>query len=235
MLKHLTLIYPYYENPGMLHVQLAYWYSYPADFWKRLGIIIIDDGSPRNPAKPILQGVPFPISLYKVEENIPWNQHGARNLGAWVMPPGWGLWTDIDMVFPLQDMRKILDLDVDKNKYYTFERVKMPERSSYKYHCNTVMLTKDAYWAVGGYDERFCGTYGGDGPFKHALDETLTEERLVGIYTHYYPRGYLTDAGTNDWERQGEYKDKYKMVGQNLKNIRKVGPMNFKWSKVELL
>ena len=76
------MIYPYYENPKMLERQVENWNRYAGELRGALRIILVDDGSTKYPAEPIFKHCKMPKKLYRVKEDIPWNQHGARNLGA---------------------------------------------------------------------------------------------------------------------------------------------------------
>ena len=69
-----SLILPYYRNPLMLGEQLAIANLYP----REIDLIVVDDGSP-EPALPIITALATrPVSLYRIEKDIPWNRGGAQ-------------------------------------------------------------------------------------------------------------------------------------------------------------
>jgi hypothetical protein len=90
----ITLVMAYYENPTMLQVHLKNWKeTYPDDVKARMRVIIVDDGSPRNPAVNQVRSFALregdlgrfhAFEIYRIDTNIPWNQDGARNLGMMV-------------------------------------------------------------------------------------------------------------------------------------------------------
>ena len=99
-----TIVMAYYENPGMLAKHLAEWTQYDDKDKARLSAVLVDDGSPRNPAEAAIRAhgsVGFPITLLRVLENKPWNQDGARNL-AMKIAEGWTLMTDMDHMLTRQ-------------------------------------------------------------------------------------------------------------------------------------
>src|SRR6185369_156528 len=93
----LSLVIPYYENPGMLAVQYQTWANYPTDLKSRMEIVLIDDGSPTRPAIDVARPEELPpLRIFRVLKDLPWHQHGARNLGAHVAIGKWLLMTDMD-------------------------------------------------------------------------------------------------------------------------------------------
>lgn len=227
-LDKLTLIYPYYENPSMLERQIDNWENYSGDVGKKCEFIIVDDGSPDNPAEPILQRLRHKKKLFRVKENIPWGQHHARNIGAKEAGGGWMFMSDMDVILTPQAAFEILnEMNPDERRYHTFERKFIGNIREPKYHCNTFLVTYDNYWAVNGYDCDYCGTYGGDGPFLRQLDTIApqlhhgpkerhlkkgTEISGKNITLWGYEPDIIADANTRDWDRYGDMKVKYRSI-----------------------
>lgn len=233
-----TLCLPYYENPGMLARQIDTWNSYDEETRAQVSVAIVDDGSPRNPALDVLKAKPSKVKvrLWRVLENKPWNQHGARNLAAKAIGgDGWLLMTDIDHLLEAPDALKVVRASLKPVHHYTFDRVSLPDRAPYKRHCNTFLVTRGAYWNAGGYDEDYCGTYGGDGPFLRHLARVAPEKRLEGVQVVRVPRDVLPDASTTEWPRVGEYKDAYRAL-HKAKNkrgeVKPTNPLRFAWERV---
>lgn len=235
-MSDLTLIYPYYDNGEMLKIQYEHWDSYSSSVKTRLDIILIDDGSQKKQAINFLpKEHDFKLRLYRVKENIPWNQHGCRNLGMKETNTDWNLLTDMDMVVPEETILDCLNYRKTPREFYTFERVKMPHKEPYKYHCNSLMIHSETYWKIGGYDEDYCGTYGGDGPFARLLQKHAQRVHLPNSELFYYPRGYLADAGTNEWERTGKYKKAYRDRWDKKRakgDEKPKNPVRFEWERV---
>lgn len=82
--------------------------------------------------------------------NIPWGNSRARNIGAINASNDYLLFIDVDHTIKDQ----IGDLWNDR--IYKFKRV----LKKTEWHCNTLLMHKDLFFSVGGYDERFCGHYG---------------------------------------------------------------------------
>ncbi len=106
----ITLVLTYYDNPLMLRKQLEYWRKYPEN--NNVQIVIIDDGSPNNPAEKVLTKGLFlgniDVSLYRIKEDIFQNTVGARNLGFTQAPEGWVFNLDMDHIVPSESMENLL-------------------------------------------------------------------------------------------------------------------------------
>jgi hypothetical protein len=193
----------------MLAIQYGVWMRYPEYFRDRCSFVVVDDGSPRWPAA----DVPRPeglknLSIYRVLEDIPWHQDGARNLGAHVAPDGWLFLSDMDHVLPPASLEGLWRQASDPGKFYTFDRndaaTGEPMRNAageHKPHPNTYAMTRSMYWLAGGYDEDFCGVYGTDGAFRKQLVR-------VGLHHHLrvpivrYSRDVVPDASTTTLDRK---------------------------------
>lgn len=252
MPRPLTWIFPYYNSAGMLKVHIDNWRSLPEDLLRDLVVIIVDDGSPDAPALPVIQLNPvdgLDLRLYRVLKDIPWNNHGARNLGAMEAPDGWMFVSDVDHMLPESSVRGLMDLDACAKSFYTLQRVTAvkKEDGNLKYdlmtdafgkpkpHPNTYMVTKKKYWDAGGYDEDYCGTYGGDGPFMRMLDKVATRHHLQDLILIRWTRDLVPDAS-----QPPEYREKYRAMYRqrfdkkgkiNDRDRRASGPIRFPWER----
>lgn len=242
-----TLVMPYYMNPGMLAEHYATWEKY-GDWAKDLEVIIVDDGSPTGAAIEVaIPPLPMRISIYRVEKDIPWNQHGARNLGAHVATSKWLIMTDMDHLFRPEDMRKLLSTikTCKQETVFTFARVDAPDglptlRSdgSRKPHVNSFALRKQTYWNIGGYDEDFCGMYGTDSLFRGRLFAKFPAQHLKHVALMRYPREVIADASTHTLERRPENgtvkgltKERWKWkASQGRSDV--IVTLNFPWNLV---
>lgn len=204
-MTRLSLVQPYYRNPQMLAHQYATWAAYPPAAKAALEVVVVDDGSPEPAADvPRPNGLPT-LRLYRVLEDRPWHQHGARNLGAHEATGPWLLLTDIDHVVSAESLAAILVLleHADSRTAYTFYRVDAPhglptrnERGELKPHVNTFLLAKAHFWAVGGYDEDFVG-YGTDSYFRGRLKAAGRMRHLETIAIERVPRTVIPDASSH--------------------------------------
>lgn len=199
----LSLCLPYYKNPRMLAEQFRIWAAYPPDLKDQIEIVLVDDGSPAELAAmtvPPPENLP-PLRIYRVLVDIPWHQHGARNLAAHEALGPWLFLTDMDHVLPADSLRALLArIATGKDAIYTFQRLDAPdlrptinERGNLKPHCNTFALTKARYWRVGGYDED-CVGYGTDGYFRRRLFVKQPATHLATVPIIRYPREVIADA-----------------------------------------
>lgn len=238
----IRLIYPYYENPLMLERQVENWNRYAGDLRDHLRVIVVDDGSQKYPAAPIMRKLNFPKRLYRVLEDIPWNQHGARNLGAQRACTAeenfWLFMSDMDILLTAETAYDLATRELDPAFHYTFERAFLPDLSRRKVHCNTFLVKHSIYWAINGYDEDYCGTYGGDGPFIRQLTNLAPNRHLKDIVLFGVERDVVPDANTTSLTRKdGEFGDLYRArfdAKRRSGDERSRNPIRFKWERVLL-
>jgi predicted glycosyltransferase involved in capsule biosynthesis len=142
-------------------------------------LILVDDGS-----LPPLAGVcgevcpSFDFTLHETRDRRPWTQPRARNLGAAAARADRLLFFDVDhivtralieiaLAYPgdkLHWLRRPAVLDPDgriiTDRQVLVEYGMTDEGPSV--HANSFMIKKVLFGQLGGYDERFCGRYGGD-------------------------------------------------------------------------
>jgi hypothetical protein len=209
----LALVYPYFDNPGMLAKHYEFWSAYPDDIKADLECVVVDAGGiSRADIVPRLDGLP-PLRIYRIKEHVRWNQDAARNIGAHEAEHPWLLLTDMDHVVPLDCLRRAM-AQRNSHKVYVFGRVDAPDlQPRYRggvMHChpNSYLMAKELYWKIGGYDERLVGYYGTDGPYRHRVTATvgrlwfLTDANLIR-----YSRDVIPDAATTSLTRKGEAND----------------------------
>jgi hypothetical protein len=201
----LSYCIPYYKNPLMLAEQYRAWSAYPEDLKAEIEIVLVDDGSPAPAMSvPRPDGLP-PLRIYRVLTDIPWHQHGARNLAAHEADGPWLFLTDMDHVLPAESLRTLLAvLQVSPaNAVYTLGRRDAPDlkvtrdqHGRVKPHVNTFAIARAWFWAIGGYDED-CVGYGTDGYFRKRLYAGRTIRRhLTDLYVVRYPREVVPDASS---------------------------------------
>lgn len=216
----LSVVIPFYRNQGMLARQYAVWsFAWPRELKRQVEIVVVDDGSPESAvdvARPA--GLPA-LSIYRVLEDRPWHQHGARNLGAHVAKGPFLLMTDMDHVIPAATLAAVLAL-ADEGQVATFGRVDAPTGGAWrstewptmartvrpdgslKPHVNSFALSRGLYWRVGGYDEDYCGVYGTDGVFRKRLYAAAKEMHLADAPLIRVSRDVIPDASTRDVARK---------------------------------
>jgi len=200
--KPFTFVIPFYENPSFLQQQLAWWSTYPAWLRRYLSAIIVDDGSPAPAVLP--KDRPFPIQLFRIDQDVRWNWLAARNIGLHHAAEGWCLLTDIDHVVPESTAAACVFRRHDPGTIYGFSRAEHTGEALAP-HPNSWFLTRERFWAVGGYDETLSGHYGTDGDWRRRCaaagpmailwDRLIRHEHMGDSSTTRYLRKQPEDAG----------------------------------------
>lgn len=164
--KPVTLVYPYYDNPGFLRRQMDGWFQYDEDVAAKLSLIVVDDGSPDHPAHTVVAKTrPFPIRIFRIDQDVRWNWLAARNIGFHHAPEGWVLVTDMDHVIPRETICRVVYGWHYPKVIYGFARQEQDGRLL-PAHPNSWLMTRAMFWTVGGYDETLSGHYGTDGDWR---------------------------------------------------------------------
>lgn len=198
-MREATLIMAYYENKDMLAAQLEFIRNIPKEVRKFIRVIVVDDGSPFHPATSADCGCP--LTIYRINVDIRWNQDAARNIGAFHAETTWMLLTDMDHMVPADTWQYLVTADLNEYSTYKFARVTAPAMLPYKQHPNSFFMTKDIWNRTGGYDERFAGYYGTDGDFR---DRLVMASPIVNLKYPLIrvPREHIHDASTTRYARK---------------------------------
>lgn len=250
-MDRLTLIMPYYDNGSMLELQYRGWLEWPESIKGRFRVVLIDDASPNAPAAAVARpdGLPA-VDIYRVLEDIPWHQHGARNLGAHIADDGWLLLTDMDHVLSGEAASALfarMDAGLlDPGTIYTMDRIEadtlqptLGKDGNPKPHCNSFVMTRETYWKVGGYDEDYCGIYGTDKLFRDRLASRAIRGHLDIPLLRYW-RDLIPDASTNGLPRSedrkvGEKRARYEAIARAKAARGEAGVvkvLQFDWERV---
>lgn len=158
----LTIAFPFYNNATALAWRCGRWASWPREIRDALRIVVIDDFSP-EPAYPILRKMRtwLDISLYRITEDKGWNCIGAKNLAMKKTKTEWNFLADADIALLPESVQGLLaDEHLDSGRVYNFQRVNY-RGEPIRMHADTLLITRDHYWDVGGYDEDFSFKMGG--------------------------------------------------------------------------
>ena len=244
MSNKITIAMPYYEAPEMLRVHLDYWRRYPEWMAEFLSVVLVDDGSPNHPAERVLKesDLPlFPIQLYRVQENIPWNHGGARNLTMHCVPKkGWVVTTDIDLVLDSENIEKILGVDMRKKNVYRPNRLDLISGKwvQWERHPESFVMTREMFWKIGGFDEDFTGYWNGTFvPFRKAVKRVSTLVDWQDIYLKNHC-GLVEGAMVAEWgRRKSEYdihtnKSMLTQRRRATNNYQPKNPLRFTWEQL---
>jgi hypothetical protein len=161
----LSYVVPVYINKPNAEDVLAIfkrYASYKKEILDRVLFVVADDGSPVKYDFPKLG---LNLIYLKIDEDISWNNPGARNLGV---------------VFAKSDKVFISDIDheLDEKTFEIFLKMPSPQKDLWRIprftvkgeklrlpHANTFLLSRGHFLKHFGYDEAFCGHYAGDDVF----------------------------------------------------------------------
>jgi glycosyltransferase involved in cell wall biosynthesis len=241
-----TLIIPYYRNEAMLLRQIEEWQKYRGN----VSVIVVDDGSPERAAPHIipLMEKGFPVRLFRVLKDIPWNRNGARNLGAMQAETDWILHTDIDHILPVDSADALALFQPADFQWYRFSRYRVGkadftrkkddlpsdcEFGRIKPHMDSYLCRRDLYMALGGYDEDYTGGLGGGTPFVKELNNAATRIDLPEPYTlHVHTTDSVPDASDIFLSRDNSH---YKAVNARKRKGAPKKPMcEFDWVEVKI-
>ena len=181
-MNSITIIQTYYNDPNYLNQAIAAWNSYEVP----VSIILIDDGSEEYPAFEIMKQQTFSdnikVSLYEVTEDIGFNSHGCRNLGAAVAKTDWLIFLDIDHFLNSSELNKLYKMKLSEDSWYGFTTIHnggvllMGGGPS-----NTFMCTKKMFERGGGYDEFYTPHHYGDREFLTMMRSKFNWIKLSDI------------------------------------------------------
>jgi len=230
--KPVTIVLPYYENLDFLRHQLRHWSEFPLSVRPHFSAIIVDDGSPRQPAELVLrdESAPFPVRLFRIDVDVRWNWLAARNVGAHHAPEGWMVCTDMDHVIPHGTAEALVYGIHDPDGIYIFERREHTGCAIHP-HPNSWFYTRRTYWRIGGYDERFSGYYGTDGIYRRRCALTAPVRIMdVALERHEF----VGDSSTVDYLRKQPEDAKARQILAKLPRNAKPRVLSFPYHEVSL-
>jgi predicted glycosyltransferase involved in capsule biosynthesis len=142
-------------------------------------LIVVDDGSV-PPLRDVCNSVdkPFEFTLHSTDDRRPWTQPKARNIGAALARANAFVFFDIDHILTESVLEECRHYEgdklhwirrpgiLDRDGFIVTEREALvhhgltDDRPSV--HGNSFLIRRALFDRLGGYDERFCGRYGGD-------------------------------------------------------------------------
>lgn len=208
-MRQVGFIFAYYDNPTMLRHQFEAVRRYADELKQHIEMTVVDDGSPRWRAEAPATAVGCKVRMFRLTEDIRWNQDACRNLAVAHTKTEWLLLTDCDHLVPEKTMRAVMTMPVAPRTVYQFSRstiVSVPNvepmvKTPYHFHPNSWFMRRDLYEQIGGYDERFAGLYGTDSDFRERIAKAATVVRLKAEIIRV-PREVVPDASTTTYQRK---------------------------------
>ena len=175
--NNITIIQTYYNERFYLETQIERWNNYNTP----INIILIDDGSQIEPAENVLKehtiNDNINFSLYKVTEDIGFNSHGCRNLGARLAKSNWLLFQDIDYTLQPSDLKRLQTETLDLNSWYELN-AKFQGRGNPYMALNQFLIPRKLFLDSGGYDESFVPFHYGD---RELLSQLENEYQKINL------------------------------------------------------
>ncbi len=254
MLEHLTIVMAVYGQPEMLAHNLIELSCLSDELHKKLKVIVVDDcGDP--PAR-VAHHEFLDIELYRITEDIPWNQMGARNL-AMTHAQGWCLMIDPDMVFSPGTIRRLMNVASKLKRgqvvrYGLRHMGRAKKEEGYRppkdgkidvSSPNTYLIHRDDFWAAGGYDEDYAGNKGwSDVQMLDVLSSLYRVSRRADLFADFYGTEQISDAAVTSLDRNVAINRKKRL--RKVAQVRKLGGwrrwinrhkgpnLRFPWEKV---
>lgn len=175
--NNITIIHTYYNERSYLETQIERWNCYNTP----VNIILIDDGSQIEPAENVLKEHTLTdninFSLYRVTEDIGFNSHGCRNLGARLAQSNWLMFLDIDYTLQPSDLKRLQNETLDFNSWYEMN-AKFKGRGNPYMALNQFVITRKMFLEDGGYDESWVPFHMGDRELLTRLENKYNKKNL---------------------------------------------------------
>lgn len=199
--RHVTLVYPYYENPRFFARQVRGWCGLSPLLLQHLSFIVVDDGSPRCPAEEVVEDTnvsSLDLRVFRIEVDVRWNWLAARNIGMKHAREGWTLLTDMDHVADEQLIDELIHGLHDDTFIYRLSRREHDKRRIHP-HPNSWFMTRRMFWRTGGYDETLSGHYGTDSEFRRRCAATAP---ICIAASELVRHEYVEDSSTTGYARK---------------------------------
>jgi len=172
-LTYITHFYNNQENIDSVISLLRYYEAMDPWLLDQIQFVIVDDGSPIEYEIPDLD---LNLTWLKIREDIPWNQGGARNLGAVYAKSDKLFLTDLDWQINEEALRFMVE-----KKRLGRTAYKIREAGRKKGHSNMWFISRARFLRFFGYDEQFSGGHGGEDYFFYRI------QKYHGTHFRYMP------------------------------------------------
>ena len=188
----LTVVHPFFDERARFEKQVEIWANWSDDVKENVRVVLVDDCS----SSPVhtwltesvlkkLSGLRF--TIYRIKTDLQYNTPGSLNLAFTVAPTEFVLTMDSDCAFDSENIAKFLDATPRTDVVYKFRRQRLGaskprgkngfgrmghERLDItRYLPCSMLMHKEVFWNIGGFDEDFTGANsGGYGFFDNFFD-----------------------------------------------------------------
>ncbi len=232
-MKKLSLVTHYYNTHDKAQHLLDHLASFPDLDTSQWEIVVVDDCSQTEQT---LNKHGLNVRHMRVIDDIPWNQAGARNLGALIAEGTWGLFFDIDQELSEFGLRYLLG-HVENLQHNAMFYMKVEDfvdstiNEKLTIHPNTFLVHMPTFRDKGMYDEDFAGNYG-----YEDLYLPYQWERHGGVRLILGEESFFTDKKfrTPNLERNLE-PNKLRSTQRLMGGLKKPKNMiRFEWTEISL-
>lgn len=231
--NNITIIQTYYNERFYLETQIERWNNFNTP----VNIILIDDGSQKEPAQNVLKehilNDNINFSLYRVTKDIGFNSHGCRNLGARLAQSNWLLFLDIDYTLQPSNLKRLQNETLDLNSWYEFT-AKFQGRGDTYMALNQFLIPRKLFLDSGGYDESFVPFHYGDREFLSHLEKKYQKINLDWLVLTCRRGG--RKARVNNTSKIPVYDDENMLLYTPPFNIESIvhtdTKLNFPWEEI---
>lgn len=156
----------YYNNPEMVERAINAFQRIQARMPDAFEMVLVDDHSAEQPSPGLFANIKN-LRVYRVAKDIPWNQSGARNIGVLESRRKYVFLMDIDHILPESEAEEVLATaaSLARKEIGIFNRTVVEMNGSrgetvLAPNPNIFLMHRMDFWAAGGYDELFAGSYG---------------------------------------------------------------------------
>jgi len=155
--SRIRINYTYY-NSYELFARIVQWYEKIDPGGILFDYSVIDDGSQIAPITNFIDDIPEQWDILRIDEDLGWNNEGAKNCLMRHTDNRWNLNLDSDWVITTNNLMRIFQVihNLDPTVMY------YPGNFGYGVGRNSYLITFEEYWKRGGYDQCFVGYHGND-------------------------------------------------------------------------
>ncbi len=160
---NITIISHFYNAHECVNQQIAHWQKINPKLNDLFEFILVDDFSDTEYALPKTD---LNIRLFRVTDDIPWNQGGARNLATFHATGSIALFIDIDQHIKIEFLERLCAAaaNLQRNTIYFFKSdpplINIQNGQELNHHPNSFFVNLQDFKSNVHYDEDFCGNYG---------------------------------------------------------------------------
>jgi hypothetical protein len=173
---NLSIISHFYNEHEWVNNQIAHWQQINPQFRDFFEFILVDDFSDE---KYKLPKTDLNIRLFRVTDDIPWNQGGARNLATFHATGSVALFADIDQHIKIEFLERLCASvsNIQRNTIHFFKSnpplINIQNGETLIHHPNSFFVNLKDFKTLVHYDEDFVGHYGFEDVFLLRVWEKL--------------------------------------------------------------